>query len=94
MTTRLPSAAQAKRIAVIWASASPFVRLAMAMPGGPEPYQTPTTHALVKHGWLVSLGEETDRKETDNPAYRYVRHILSPTALPALAAYLAKVTKP
>jgi hypothetical protein len=56
---KLPSPAQARRLATLWASEKK--RLSV-MTKGPkhsqEPYNDPTVLSLVKYGWVTATGEK------------------------------------
>lgn len=55
---RLPSAAQARRLADLWATKEQQLSVMTRGPQfNPEPYNDPTTVALVKYGWFARTGE-------------------------------------
>lgn len=56
---RLPSLAQARRLADLWASKDQQLSVMTKGPQhSPEPYNDPTTLALVKYGWFAPTSEK------------------------------------
>lgn len=81
MSEKLPSPAQAKRIAEMWVSWEKYTYC------GAFPYPGSITNALVRQGWVEATGETN---VYPNGAIAAVIRV-SPAGLLALGRYLVKV---
>lgn len=64
--TKLPSAAQAKRLAQLWAGKRTMSFMTKGPRHSPEPYNDPTTLALIKYGWVLRSGKMENGREFAN----------------------------
>lgn len=83
---KLPSAAQAKMIAIWWAKGR-SVNIMKQAPEGRRVYNDPTVLACLKGDWLVASG---GLPYFEN-GYGYEPHALSAAGLLALESYLQKL---
>lgn len=85
MKTKIPSEAQAKRIAKCWADGRP-TNIMVRGRGESAPYNDPTSLVLVKNGWVAPTGMQYEEN-----GYCWESHKITPAALLALECYLQKV---
>lgn len=83
--TKIPSEAQAKRIARSWAEGRPTNIMLRGRHGG-DAYNDPTSLALLKNGWIASTGTQYEEN-----GYCWESHTITPAALLALECYFRKV---
>jgi hypothetical protein len=83
--SKIPSEAQAKRIAKCWADGRP-TNVMVRGRGGAAAYNDPTSLVLVKNGWVAPTGTQYEEN-----GYCWESHKITPAALLALECYLQKV---
>lgn len=83
--SKIPSEAQAKRIARCWAEGRP-TNIMVRGRGGSATYNDPTNLVLVKNGWVSPSGTQYEEN-----GFCWESHELTPAALLALECYLQRV---
>lgn len=82
--SKIPSEAQAKRIAKCWAEGR-STNIMLRGRDGSAAYNDPTNLALVKNGWVAPSGAQYEEN-----GYCWESHKITPAALLALECYLQK----
>lgn len=82
---KVPSEAQAKRIANCWAQGRP-TNIMVRGRHGDDAYNDSTSIALLKNGWIEPTGAQYEEN-----GYCWESHQITPDALLALECYLQKV---